>query len=134
MLSLFLFSRKRVLVSSGQGVLSQPPACASHPWRSGSFHGSPAGICGLLVHPFLDASLVPILIPLSTVRSRMLSSASHPCPAYPPTCYQGPHFPLCRSNCSQIAPLRSGPRRSRAGPEVEEGLLGAEKRDRKSVV
>lgn len=40
----------------------------------------------------------------------------------------GASFYSFRSNHSQIAPLRSGHRRSRAGLEVEEGLLGAGER------
>lgn len=116
-----------------QGVLSQLPVCSptlvSLAPCVAVTPGPPPGICGLLRHPFLDdASPAPVSIPLLTVRSRMDAFLCPSSPAHSPTCFQGPHFPLCRSNHSQIAPLRSGHRRSRAGPEVEEGPLGAEER------
>lgn len=140
MLFLFLFSRKGALTSSSQSILELRAPCHSSqpmphtlvplaPFMAAT-PSSPPGSCGLLVHPFLDANPVP---PLSTSGSRMPSFATlaqhtPPCHPTPPPCYQGSHFPLCRSDHSQIAPLRSGHRRSRAGPEVEEGLLGAEER------
>lgn len=84
------------------------------------------GCCGLLTHPFLDASPASPSIPFSMVREQgavLATLAQHTVSVLP-----GASLYSFRSSHSQIAPLRSGHRRSRARPEVEEGLLGAGER------